>query len=266
MKFDVCVFGGCSLDMVYYQKADGTYNLTADMKVPGGKGSNQAVAAARAGAKTTIISKVAKDDVGKNIIENLNFNGVDTSKIEMVENIDNDYSKIKINLKDKDNEIERFSGAINSFSPDMVDYYAETLLNSKIIVCQLKVPKEVTEKLINFCYENEKHLILTPCRPQRLRISEKNNEELINKISIITCNKKECETIFETDNVEECVSKYPNKLIVTLGKDGLIYHNGTRIVHMPAIDVEVIDTTGAGDTLMVTLQHLYQEERIYNML
>lgn len=91
----------------------------------------------------------------------------------MVENIDNDYSKIKINLKDKDNEIERFSGAINSFSPDMVDYYAETLLNSKIIVCQLKVPKEVTEKLINFCYENEKHLILTPCRPQRLRISEK---------------------------------------------------------------------------------------------
>lgn len=249
MKFDVCVFGGCSLDMVYYQKADGTYNLTADMKVPGGKGSNQAVAAARAGAKTTIISRVAKDDVGKNIIENLNFNGVDTSKIEMVENIDNDYSKIKINLKDKDNEIERFSGAINSFSPDMVDYYAETLLNSKIIVCQLKVPKEVTEKLINFCYENEKHLILTPCRPQRLRISEKNNEDLINKISIITCNKKECETIFETDNVEECVSKYPNKLIVTLGKDGLIYHNGTRIVHMPAIDVEVIDTTGAGDTL-----------------
>lgn len=248
MKYDICVFGGSSLDMMFYQKANGTYNDAPDMKVPGGKGANQAVAASRAGAKTTIITRIGKDEIGKSILENLNFNMVDTSNVEMVEGLENDYSKIKIKLEDKDNDIERFSGAIDSFSPDMIDTYSEVLLNSQIIVCQLKVPKEVTEKLINFCYENNKILILTPCRPQKLSISEASNLELIDKISLITCNRKECETIFNTDNIEECVKRYPNKLIVTLGKDGLMYHNGKRIVKMPAIDVEVIDTIGAGDT------------------
>lgn len=248
MKYDICVFGGSSLDMMFYQKADGTYNDAPDMKVPGGKGANQAVAASRAGAKTTIITRIGKDEIGKSILENLNFNMVDTSNVEMVEGLENDYSKIKIKLEDKDNDIERFSGAIDSFSPDMIDTYSEVLLNSQIIVCQLKVPKEVTEKLINFCYENNKILILTPCRPQKLSISEASNLELIDKISLITCNRKECETIFNTDNIEECVKRYPNKLIVTLGKDGLMYYNGKRIIKMPAIDVEVIDTIGAGDT------------------
>lgn len=248
MKYDICVFGGSSLDMMFYQKPDGTYNDTPDMKVPGGKGANQAVAASRAGAKTAIITRIGKDEIGKSILENLNFNMVDTSNVEMVEGLENDYSKIKIKLEDKDNDIERFSGAIDSFSPDMIDTYSDVLLNSQIIVCQLKVPKEVTEKLINFCYENNKILILTPCRPQKLSISEAGNLELIDKISLITCNRKECETIFNTDNIEECVKRYPNKLIVTLGKDGLMYHNGKRIVKMPAIDVEVIDTIGAGDT------------------
>ena len=248
MKYDICVFGGSALDMMYYQKADGSYSNAPDMKVPGGKGANQAVAAARAGAKTTIITKIGKDDIGYSILENFNFNMVDTSNIEMIEGLQNDYSNIKIKIKDKDNDIERFSGAIDSFDVDMIDKYSDVLLNSRIIVCQLKVPKVVTERLINFCHDHNKILILTPCRPQKLNISEDNNKELIDKISIITCNRKECETIFNTSDIKSCVKKYPNKLIVTLGKEGLMYSNGKRIIKMPPIDVEVVDTVGAGDT------------------
>ena len=249
MKYDICVFGGSALDMMYYQKADGSYSNAPDMKVPGGKGANQAVAAARAGAKTTIITKIGKDDIGYSILENFNFNMVDTSNIEMIEGLQNDYSNIKIKIKDKDNDIERFSGSIDSFDVDMIDKYSDVLLNSRIIVCQLKVPKVVTERLINFCHDHNKILILTPCRPQKLNISDKNNnKELIDKISIITCNRKECETIFNTSDIKSCVKKYPNKLIVTLGKEGLMYSNGKRIIKMPPIDVEVMDTVGAGDT------------------
>jgi len=248
MKYDVCVFGGCALDMMFYQKPDGSYEDYPEMRVPGGKGANQAVAASRAGAKTTIITRLGKDDIGRNILENLKFNMIDTFPVEMVEGLNNDYSNIRIKLKDKDNEIERFSGAIDSFTPDMIDRYADVLLNSKIVVCQLKVPKEVTEKLINFCYENEKFLILTPCRPQKLSITESNNKELIDKISIITCNRKECQTIFNTEDIEACVKQYPNKLIVTLGAEGLMYYNGSEIIKMPAVNVKVVDTVGAGDT------------------
>lgn len=234
--------------MMFYQKVDGTYDDSPEMKVLGGKGSNQAVAASRAGAKTTIITRIGKDDIGRNILENLKFNMIDTFHVEMVEGLKNDYSNIKINLKDKDNEIQRFSGAIDSFTPDMIDKYASVLLNSKIIECQLKTPKEVTERLINFCYENDKILILTPCRPQKLCITDPKNKELIDKISIITCNKKECQTIFNTEDIEACVKQYPNKLIVTLGAEGLMYYNGSRIIKMPAINVKVVDTVGAGDT------------------
>lgn len=249
MNFDICVFGGCSLDMIFYQKPDGTYDNIPDKCVPGGKGSNQAIAASRAGAKTVMISRIGKDAIGKKILDNLEYNGIDTSGVEEDETIENEYSLVKIRYQAKDNEIKSHNGAIDSFTEDMIDTYQDLILNSKIIVCQLKVPKEVTEKLINFCYQNNKKLILTPCRPVKLSISNPKNLALIDKIFIITCNQKECETIFNTDDIESCIRKYPNKLIVTLGKDGLMYYDGTEVVKMPAIETQVVDTVGAGDTL-----------------
>lgn len=259
MKYDVCVFGGCSLDQTFFQNMDGSYDERPNSIAPGGKGANQAVAASRAGAKTTIITRIGKDNIGETILENLKFNLVDTSNVDIVEGLQNDYANIYINIKDKDNDIQRVSGAINSFTVDMIEKYKDALLNSKIIVCQLKVPKEVTEELINFCHENDKILILTPCRPEKLSINEEKNLELIDKISIITCNRKECQTIFGTDDIESCVKKYPNKLIVTLGSEGLMYFNGERIIKMPAIETDVIDTTGAGDTLNGNLSAFLSE-------
>lgn len=249
MKYDVCVFGGCSLDQTFYQNVDGTYDKTPNTTSPGGKGANQAVAASRAGAKTTIITRIGKDKIGQQILNNLQFNLVNTAHVEMIDGLQNDYANVYIQLKDKDNEIKRFNGAIDSFTTDLVKNYKHVLLESKIIVCQLKCPKKVTETLINFCHKHNKLLILTPCRPEKLSIKESGNSELIDKIGIITCNKEECQKIFNTNNVEECVTKYPNKLIVTLGSEGLMFHNGYRIVKMPAIEVPVLDTTGAGDTL-----------------
>ncbi len=255
MYYDICVFGGCSLDKMFYQKIEGTYPETPDLIVYGGKGANQAVAAARAGAKTTIISKIGKDEIGLKIIDNFKYNNVDTSNIEMIQDLENDYSNIYINVRDKDNDIQRFGKAINSFDKDMIKNHEEVLLNSTIVVAQLKCPIEVTEELINFCHTNHKFLILTPCRPQKLS----GRTDLIDKIDIITCNKTECETIFETDNIDECIKKYPNKLIVTLGDAGLKYYDGTKIIHMKALNVTVADTTGAGDTLNGNLAYLLSQ-------
>ncbi len=259
MKYDICVFGGCSLDQTFFQNIDGSYDEMPNSIAPGGKGSNQAVAASRAGARVTMISRLGKDDIGKRILDNLNVNGVDTSNIEMIDGLNNDSCNIYVDVNDKDNNIERIAGAIESFTPDMIENHKNVLLNSKIIVCQLKCPKEVTVELINFCYENKKTLILTPCRAEKLIITEAENKELIDKISIITCNRKECSTIFGTDDIEECVKNYPNKLIVTLGADGLIYSNGEEVIKMPAIKGDVVDTTGAGDTFNGNLSALLAE-------
>ena len=249
MKYDICVFGGCSMDQMFYLDDNHQSRDIPDIIIPGGKGSNQAIAAARAGASVTIIIRIGKDNIGQKILDNFQHNGVFTNNIEVVEGLVNDSSKIYIEPNSKDNTIIRESGAINSFTKDMINRYSSVLYNSKMIVAQLKVPKEVTEELINFCYENNKPLIITPCRPEKLKITEDNNKSLIDKITYITANRSECETIFNTKDIEACVKQYPNKLIVTLGSDGVIYHNGSEIVHIDAIKIKkLVDTTGAGDT------------------
>lgn len=249
MKYDICVFGGCALDQFYYKDKNGETPKTPTLVSPGGKGANQAVAASRAGARVTMVTRLGKDDIGQRILENLVYNNISTNNVEVVEGLSNDYAKIIIDEKSKDNDIERFAGAIDSFTKEMIERYKKVFLQSKMVVAQLKVPKEVTVELINFCYSNNVPLVLTPCRPQRLAISEEGNKELIDKITYITANKKECEIIFGTDNIDECLEKYPNKLIVTLGADGVAYHNGKEVITIPAIQTDNIeDTTGAGDT------------------
>lgn len=257
MTYDVCVFGGCSLDQMYYLKNGEKVKKSPDMLVPGGKGANQAVAAARAGAKVTIITRLGKDDIGENILENLSYNGIYTNNVEMVEGLENDAAKIYIDPDNKDNDIKRCSGAINSFTPDMVERYSKVLLQSKIVVAQMKVAKEVSVRLINFCYENNIPIIITPCRPEKLFIGDEGNKELIDKITYITANRQECMRIFGTEDVFECVSLYPNKLIVTLGSEGVVYHDDNQIIKLDAINVEKVeDTTGAGDTFNGNLAYL----------
>jgi len=248
MRYDICVFGGCSLDMMYYADSDGRYSDQPNLLVPGGKGANQAVAASRAGARVAIITRIGKDEIGQSILDNLQYNGIFTNNVEVVDGLANDSSKIYINAHDKDNNIVRTDVAISSFTVDMVDRYKNVLLNSKMVVAQMKIAKEVSVALINFCYENNIPITITPCRPTKLKISEPGNKELIDKITYITCNEKEFETIFETDDVDNTLIKYPNKLIVTLGSRGLKYYNGEKIVNVPAHKVDVKDTTGAGDT------------------
>lgn len=264
MRYDVCVFGGCALDQMYYILDDGKYSEKPDLLVPGGKAANQAVAASRAGAVVSIISRLGKDDIGQNILDNLHYNGVLTNNVEVVDGLDNDFANIYID-NNKDNHIERYVGAVNSFTKDMVKRYERVLTTSKIVLAQLKVPKEVTVELINFCYDNSIPLIITPCRAEKLKLEDDNNKDLIDKITYITANRSECEAIFGTTDIEECVKKYPNKLIVTLGSDGVIYCSGDEVRHIKAINVDnLVDTTGAGDTftgnLAYCLTHGYSLE------
>lgn len=249
MNYDICVIGGCSLDMMFYANDEGKFSNQPDKIVPGGKAANQAVAASRAGAKVTIISRVGKNESGYSIVDNLQYNGVFTNNIEMIEGLENDSANIFIDPITRDNEIVRKTGASDSFTPEMIDRYKDVILNSKIILIQLKIPKDVVTKIINFCYDNNKTLILTPCRPAKLCITDPNNKDLIDKVTYITANKKECIKLFGTSNIEESISQYPNKLIVTLGDEGVMYHNGKEIVKLSALDIDGIkDTTGAGDT------------------
>lgn len=207
------------------------------------------------GGKDSKEQKTAKE-----IIKNLNKNNVDTKNIEIMPGVINDASDIKVSLSGE-NYITRSIGAIDSFTLDMIEKHKDILLSSDYIIAQTKIPKEITKKLIEFCYANQKFLVLTPCRPLRLR----GEFDLLDKISLITCNYEECCKMFGEVKVNEkgedvysisekemskVLKKYANKLVVTLGNKGVIFNDGQKEIHMPQLEVDkVVDSTGAGDTL-----------------
>lgn len=239
LNYDICVIGGCSIDLTYYE--DGSKETFF-----GGKASNQAVASARSGAKTCIITKLGKDEYCLPIIENLKNNGVDVFAT-ITTLAKNDVSKIYI--KNGDNTIERHSEMIKKFDKKLIDKYKDVILSSKFIVIQNKAPHSFTKNLVEFCNEHGKQIVLTPSNPSQLSIKDNDNLKLINKISYICANEKETKIVFNSENIEEIVKTYPNKLITTLGAKGLIYNDGSKIIKLPAIKIKnVIDTTGAGDT------------------
>ena len=250
MKKYALIIGGCSLDVTYEEIENGKFKTKPSRSTPGGKGSNQAVAIARAGQNVKMLSRLSGKDTENTeiILNNLKDNGVDTSLIEIDVNIDNDISEIYVS-KNGDNDIVRHNGAINSFTTKMIETNEETIKNAEYVVIQMKAPKEFTVELVNFCFKNNVKVVLTPCPADKLNIKNEEDKNLIDKVTFITCNESECLKIFG-EVPEKVVIKYPNKLIVTLGNRGLIYFDGKEIINIPAVITEnVVDTTGAGDTL-----------------
>lgn len=118
----------------------------------------------------------------------------------------------------------------------------EIILKSDIIVCQLEIPMETVEYISQICKKNNKVFILNPAPAEKL------SQELIENSTYITPNELEILEITEEKDIERILYKNPKKIILTNGKKGVKYCMENNIVDIPAIDVEVADTTGAGDT------------------
>ena len=240
-KYDVCVVGGCSIDMTWYDT-----NMNKTEIDFGGKGANQAVAAARAGAKTCIVTILGNDKYCGLIKDNFSKNNVEIFA-KIAQNEVNDLAKITITKGD--NSIERVGKIITLFDKSLIDEFKNVILSSKYVVLQNKTSYDFTKNLIEFCYENKIKTILTPTKPDLISIKDNKNIALIDKVSYICANEKETKIVFNSDNIEEIVKKYPNKLITTLGEKGLIFNDGVKNICVDAVKIKnVVDTTGAGDT------------------
>ena len=214
--------------------------------VPGGKGANQAVAAARLGSNVQMVASVGNDSFGKELVENLEKNAVNTSGVIQSDGTATGIANIL--LSDGDNRIIVVPGANHALTLEHIDKMKEKILPSKFVMMQLEIPIPTIEYALKICSEMNIPVLLNPAPAGGFK------EEFMDYIAYLTPNETECEVIFGLD-IEAVLEKYPNKLIVTLGSEGARYFDGQKHVIVEGFKTDVVDTTGAGDTFNGALAH-----------
>lgn len=215
-----------------------------DLKyIPGGKGANQAVAMAKLGADVEMFGCVGNDSAGKELVQNLKDMRVKTDNIRAVDGVPTGIALITVG--ENDNTIIVVAGANDCVDKAYVDSIKEDLLQSEVVVLQHEIPQETNEYVIRLCHENNVKVVLNPgpARPVK--------KEIVDLVTYLTPNEHEAKIIFgEEIPTEELLQKYPEKLLITQGAKGvsMCLAEG-KVLLVPARRAEVVDTTGAGDTL-----------------
>lgn len=217
----------------------------------GGKGANQAVTAAKLGAEVHMIGAVGEDEFGQRLIDNLKNYNINTDHVKIETGEPSGASFIR--LYQGDNSIIYVPGANNSVSPQDIVEAESTLTNSDMVIVQNESPKVTVEYLIDFCDKKDIPILLNPAPARTI------SKEYIEQLDFFTPNETEFSFIFGEQKVEDVLTMYPNKLIMTIGSEGAIFHNGEKIIYIPALEVdEIVDTTGAGDTFNGAFAYAYQ--------
>lgn len=240
----IVVVGSSSIDLVVTSSkrpGAGETVLGESFKtVPGGKGANQAVAAARLGASVTMIGRVGDDRFGQDILNNFKSNGVSTDYVEPVTHMESGTAHII--LAEGDNSIVVVKAANNEVSPEYIDRSIHAFEGADMVLIQQEIPEESVTHVSRICRKHGIPLLLNPAPARPL------DDEAIENAAYITPNEHEAKILFPGLSVSEALRKYPNKLFITEGSRGVRYFDGNEEVLVPTYKVEAVDTTGAGDT------------------
>ncbi|WP_342491052.1 ribokinase [Bacillus sp. FSL R5-0422] len=240
----IVVVGSCSMDLVVTSNkrpnAGETVLGETFKTVPGGKGANQAVASARLGADVYMIGRVGDDTYGQDILSNLQDQGVRTSYMKPVTEMESGTAHII--LAEGDNSIVVVKGANDKVTPDYVREALSTIDDIGMVLIQQEIPEETVEAVCGICSEKEIPVILNPAPARKV------SQQVLDQATYITPNEHEAVLMFNGRSIEDALRQYPNKLLITEGKNGVRYFDGLKEVLVPGFPVEAVDTTGAGDT------------------
>ncbi|MGO4729194.1 ribokinase [Paenibacillus sp. 2KB_22] len=240
----ICVIGSSSMDLVVTSSrrpgAGETVLGDSFKTVPGGKGANQAVAAARLGAEVAMIGRVGDDAFGEDILENFRANAVNTQNVKPVTHLESGTAHII--LAEGDNSIVVVEAANREVTPAYVDDAADVIRDADIVLIQQEIPEETVVHVSALCAEFGTPLLLNPAPARTLP------REVIDNAAYITPNEHEAEILFQGMSPAQALRQYPNKLFITEGSKGVRYFDGIEEVLVPTYKVEAVDTTGAGDT------------------
>ncbi|MCP9750957.1 ribokinase [Ferruginibacter sp. HRS2-29] len=261
----IIVVGSANTDMVVKAKSlplpgetllGGTFFMYA-----GGKGANQAVAAARLGGEVTLVAKVGNDIFGQETTLNLQKENINTDFVFVDENVPSGTALIMVN-EEGENCIVVAPGANSYLLPaDIVA--VEFLHEAEIILMQLETPVATIEAVAKKAKANNQKVIINPAPAQKL------SDELLNGLFLITPNETEASllsgvTVTDEASAAEAAAIFLTKgvqnVIITLGKHGAYFQNQDQRLKIDAPVVHAKDTTAAGDTFSGALAVAVTEE------
>ena len=216
----------------------------------GGKGANQAVAAAKLGGEVVFMAKVGGDVYGKAAIEGFEKVGIDTS---MVLEDPSTHSGIALIMVDSSGEncISVASGANSSFLKEDIDRLDDCLDDVEYVLIQLEIPMNIVDYLILKCKRKSKKVILNPAPASLISV------ESLNGLAFITPNETETEILTGVKVVDELSAKKAaeklrksgvSNVLITLGAKGVFFLTENDSGLIPSFPVKAVDTTAAGDT------------------
>ncbi|WP_406313773.1 ribokinase [Streptosporangium sp. NBC_01639] len=257
----ISVFGSANMDLVAYVEAAPALGETvtgrAFRTVPGGKGANQAVAAARAGAEVAFLGAVGDDDFGPRMRATLAEAGVDVSGLRTVPG-SSGIAQIVVDDQGGNSIIvvPGANGAVTA--PSEADL--EVIARSDVLLLQLELPIEAVTAAARAARAAGTTVILTPAPVQPLP------DELLDAVDIIVANEHEAAAITGQAGHEDAVRALRARVdwvIITLGSRGALTSGpGTGpALHVEAEKVRAVDTTAAGDTFVGALAAAQVERR-----
>lgn len=237
----ITVVGSINMDLVVgtdrFPKQGETVLGNLYTTVSGGKGANQAVAAARLGSTVHMVGAVGSDAFGKQLLDGLEMEQVQTAAVKTT---DGTSGIANILLSEGDNRIIVVPGANHELTTADIDAQKKLLEKSSIIILQLELPIGVVEYTLSLAQQLGVPTMLNPAPAAGFT-------PLMKQASYLTPNETEAQELFG-DNWELELERYPNRLIVTLGKNGARYFDGSEHVTVEGFETAAVDTTGAGDT------------------
>ena len=215
----------------------------------GGKGANQAVAAARAGGAVTLVARVGQDMFGERAVAGLAENGINVDFVQY----DKSPSGVALIFvgEDGENSIAVGSGANARLSPADVRKAKAAVAAADVVIMQLETPLETVQAAAELATASGSRVILNPAPAQRL------SDKLLKRISILTPNESETELLTGVKitgdascarAAEALRRKGVETVIITLGSHGAFVASAAMKERVPGFKVKPVDTTAAGDT------------------
>jgi ribokinase len=220
----------------------------------GGKGANQAVAAAKLGAEVVMVSDLGDDTLGDSALNNFESYGIDTQHVRRIPNQSTGTATILVDQGSGDNAILIVAGANGDLSSADVDAASEALKRCNLILLQLEIQLETAYAAIRFARKNGVRTVLNPA-PARRNF----DMEIVTQASFLIPNETELAIMTDMPVASEgelsaaaqsLVKKGVETVIVTLGARGALIATPEGARRIEPVKVEAIDTTGAGDAFI----------------